>query len=208
MAKVNLRNMSGDQVGDVELNPAVFDVEANVPLMHQAVVAEEANARQGTSDTKTRAEVIGGGAKPYRQKGTGRARQGTIRAVQWAGGGIAFGPTPRSFNKAIPKKMKRGALKSALSARVEDEAVIIVDEIKLDSVSTKQMAAFLDTFEAFGRTLLVMDEISDEIRKSTRNIPGVDLRLSPGVSVRDILNAEKIIMTRAAVEKLEEVFTR
>jgi large subunit ribosomal protein L4 len=200
--------MSGEQLGDVDLNPAVFEVGQNVPLMHQAVVAENANARQGTADTKTRAEVRGGGAKPYRQKGTGRARQGSTRAVQWAGGGIAFGPTPRSYRKAMPKKMRRGALKSALSARLADEVVIVVDEIKLDGISTKQMAAFLDMFEAFGRTLIVMDEVSDEIRKSTRNIPGVDLRLAPGVSVRDILNAETIIMTRAAVTRLEEVFTR
>lgn len=208
MPKVSLRNMSGEQVGDVELRPEVFEVAANVPLMHQAVVAEDANARQGTASTKTRSEVRGGGAKPYRQKGTGRARQGTIRAVQWAGGGVAFGPSPRSYRKSLPKKMRRGALKSALSARLADDAVVILDEIKMDKISTKQMVAFLDTFEAFGRTLVVLEAIPDEIKKSSRNIPGVELRVAPAVSVRDVLNAEKIIMSRAAVEKLQEVFAQ
>ena len=208
MPKVSLRNMSGEQVGDVELRPEVFEVAANVPLMHQAVVAEDANARQGTASTKTRSEVRGGGAKPYRQKGTGRARQGTIRAVQWAGGGVAFGPSPRSYRKSLPKKMRRGALKSALSARLADDAVVILDEIKMDKISTKEMVAFLDTFEAFGRTLVVLEAIPDEIKKSSRNIPGVELRVAPAVSVRDVLNAEKIIMSRAAVEKLQEVFAQ
>ena len=208
MPKVGLRNMSGEEVGDMELAPEVFEVPANVPLMHQAVVAENCNARQGTASTKTRSEVRGGGAKPYRQKGTGRARQGTIRAVHWAGGGVAFGPSPRSYRKSFPKKMRRGALKSALSARLADDAVVIVDEITMDEISTKQMAEFLDTFEAFGRTLVVMDALTHEIKKSARNIPGVELRVAPGVSVRDVLNAEKIIMTRAAVEKLQEVFAQ
>ena len=208
MPKVSLCNMSGERVGDLNLKPEVFEVDPSVPLMHQAVVAENANARQGTSDTKTRAEVRGGGAKPYRQKGTGRARQGTIRAVHWAGGGVAFGPTPRSYRKAMPKKMRRGALKSALSARLDDEAIVVLDEIKMDSISTKQMAAFLDSFEAFGRTLIVLDKMTDEIAKSARNMPGVELRVAPAVSVRDILNAEKIIMTRGAIEKLEEVFAK
>ncbi len=208
MPKVSLCNMSGERVGDLDLKPEVFEVEPSVPLMHQAVVAENANTRQGTADTKTRSEVRGGGAKPYRQKGTGRARQGTIRAVQWAGGGVAFGPTPRSYRKAMPKKMRRGALKSALSARLVDDAIVVLDEIKMDAISTKQMAAFLDAFEAFGRTLVVLDEASNEMTKSARNIPGVELRVAPGVSVRDVLNAEKIIMTRGAVEKIEEVFAK
>ena len=206
MPKISVRNMAGEEVGDLDLKPEVFEVEPNIPLMHQAVVAEEANARQGTASTKTRGEVSGGGRKPYRQKGTGRARQGSIRAPHYTHGGVVFGPHPRSYRPSMPVKMRRGALKSALSARVADGAVVVVDEIKLDKISTKQMAAFLDGLDAYGRTLLVLDSITDEIKKSTRNIPGVELRMSPGISVRDVLNAEKIIMTRAAVERIEEVF--
>lgn len=206
MPKVSLRNMAGEAVGDLELKPEVFGVEANVPLMHQAVVTEETNARQGTASTKTRGEVSGGGRKPWRQKGTGRARQGSIRAPQWTHGGVVFGPSPKSYHKSMPKKMRRAALRSALSARLADEALVVLDELKLDTISTKKMAAILDSVDAGGRTLLILDEITDEIRKSSRNIPDVELRLSPAVSVRDVLNADKIIMTRAAVEKLQEVF--
>ncbi|MGQ9456581.1 MAG: 50S ribosomal protein L4 [Armatimonadota bacterium] len=206
MVRVSMRNMSGETVGEMELRPEVFEVEPNIALMHQAVVTEEANARLGTADTKTRAEVSGGGRKPYRQKGTGRARQGSIRAPHFVHGGVVFGPHPRSYTKRLPKKMRQGAIRSALSAKVAEGAVVVVDEIKLDKISTKAMATFLESVEAYGRTLIVLDNISEEIRLSTRNIPGVELRLSPAVSVREILNAEKIIMTRAAAEKLQEVF--
>jgi len=206
MAKVSLRNMSGQQVGDLELTGALFEAVPNVPLLHQAVVAEQANMRQGTHDTKTRSEVRGGGKKPFRQKGTGRARQGSINAPQYYHGGIAFGPTPRSYHKAFPKKMKRGAIKCAMSCRLADEALVIVDEIKLDKISTRTAVAFLDSVGAYDRALLVLDTMTDEIRKSFRNIPGVELRVAPAISVRDLLNAKTIIMTRAAVEKLREVF--
>ena len=206
MPKIGLRNMSGESVGELDLRGEVFQVAANVPLMHQAVVAEQANARQGTVDTLRRGEVRGGGRKPYRQKGTGRARQGSTRAPHWYHGGVAFGPHQRSFSKSFPKKMRRGAIKSALSARLVDEAIIVLEELKLDKISTKAMAALLNKIEAYGKTLLVLDEITEEIRKSSRNIPGVELRLSPAISVRDILNADKIVMTRGAVEKLQEVF--
>ncbi|MCE5200682.1 MAG: 50S ribosomal protein L4 [Armatimonadota bacterium] len=206
MAKVSLKNMAGEQVGDLDLKAEVFGVELNIPLMHQAVVAEEANMRQGTADTKSRAEVSGGGAKPYRQKGTGRARQGSTRAPHYYHGGVTFGPTPRSYDKALPKKMRRGALRSALSAKVADESVIVVDEIKLDSISTKKMAALLKGLEATGKALVVLDGVTEEILKSSRNIPRLLIRVAPAVSVRDILNADKIVMTRGAVAKLEEVF--
>jgi large subunit ribosomal protein L4 len=206
MPKIGLRNMSGDSVGEVELKGEVFEVAANVPLMHQAVVAELANSRQGTVDTLRRGEVSGGGKKPYRQKGTGRARQGSTRAPHWYHGGVAFGPHPRSYAQALPKKMKRGAVKSALSARLADEAIVVLDEIKLDKISTKMMAGILDSVQAYGKTLLVLEGITEEIRKSSRNIPGVELRVAPAISVRDILNADKIVMTRGAVEKLQEVF--
>ncbi len=206
MPKISLRSMAGEQVGELDLKPEVFEAAPNVPLMHQAVVAEEANARQGNAATKTRGEVRGGGRKPYRQKGTGRARQGSIRAPHYAHGGVVFGPHPRSYRQSLPVKMRRGALRSALSARVADNAVVVVDEIKLEKISTKQMAAFLDSVEPYGRTIVLLDAMTEEIKKSARNIPGVELRVSPAVSVRDVLNAERIIMTRAAVEKLEEVF--
>jgi large subunit ribosomal protein L4 len=206
MPKIGLRNMSGESVGDFELRSEVFEVAANVPLMHQAVVAEQANSRQGTSDTLRRGEVRGGGRKPYRQKGTGRARQGSTRAPHWYHGGVAFGPHPRSYAQSLPKKMRRGAIKSALSAKLADEAIVVVEEIKLDKISTKAMAALLDGLGAYGKTLLVLEGITEEIRKSSRNIPGVELRVAPAISVRDILNADKIVMTRGAVEKLQEVF--
>ena len=154
MPKISLRNMSGEQVGDLDLRSEVFAVEANVPLMHQAVVAENANSRQGTAQTKTRGQVKGGGAKPFRQKGTGRARQGTIRAPHYYHGGVVFGPHPRSYEKALPKKMRRAAVRCALSARVADGDVVVVEEIKLDVISTKKMVAFLESVEAYGKTLL------------------------------------------------------
>lgn len=205
MPKVTLRNMAGEQVGDLELNDNVFGADLNVPLMHQAVVTENANSRLGTADTKTRAEVAGGGAKPFRQKGTGRARQGSIRAPHYYHGGIVFGPAPRSYQKAMPKKMRRAAVKSALSARLADDDFVFVDEIKMDAISTKNMAAVLNNLEVDGRTLMVMESISNEVMKSARNIPGVEMRISPAIGVRDILNADKIVMTRGAVEKLEEI---
>lgn len=205
MPKIGLRNMSGDSAGEMELAGGVFEAAANVSLMHQAVVAEMANQRLGTADTLKRGEVSGGGKKPYRQKGTGRARQGSTRAPHWYHGGVAFGPHPRSYAKSMPRKMRRAAVKSALSARLADEAIVVLDEIKLEKISTKAMAGFLNGVGAYGKTLLVVDELTEVVSKSARNIPGVELRISPAISVRDILNAEKIIMTRGAVEKLQEV---
>lgn len=206
MPKVSVHKMTGESAGKISLADEVFQAAPNVALMHQAVVAEQANARLGTADTKTRGEVRGGGRKPYRQKGTGRARQGSIRAPHYAHGGVVFGPHPRSYAQSLPKKMRRGAIKSALSARLADGAIVLLEELKLDKVSTKTMAGILDGLEAFGRTLVVLDEITDEIRLSSRNIPGVALRVAPAISVRDVLNADKIVMTKAAAKKLEEVY--
>jgi large subunit ribosomal protein L4 len=206
MAKVSLRNMAGEQVGKLELKGVLFEAAPNVALMHQAVVAEEANNRQGTSDTKTRAEVRGGGRKPFRQKGTGRARQGTINAPQYYHGGIVFGPTPRSYNKALPKKMRRGAFMSAMSCRLADEAIVVVDDLKMDKISTKSAAAFLAGVGAKGKSLIVVGAMTDEILKSFRNIPGVELRVAPALSVRDLLNVNYVVMTKAAVKKLQEVY--
>lgn len=205
MAKLTLQNMSGDKVGDVELKSSIFEVEANIYLMHQVVVAEEANSRQGTSDTKTRAEVSGGGRKPFRQKGTGRARQGSIRAPHQRHGGVAFGPNPRSYSKATPKKMRRGALASALSSRLTDGDLIVVDSINMDSVSTKNMIAFVKKVADSDKVLLIIDTLTKEVLLSSRNVPGLELRTSPAFSVRDVLNAEKIIITQGAITKIEEV---
>ncbi len=206
MPKISLRNMSGESVGEIELRSDIFEVAANVPLMHQAVVTEQANKRLGTANTLTRDEVSGGGKKPYRQKGTGRARQGSTRAPHWTHGGVVFGPHPRSYAKAFPKKMRRGAIKSALSARLVDEDIIVIDELNLDKISTKTMAGILDGLGAGGKTLLVVETLTDVVKKSARNIPGVELRVSPAISVRDILNADKVVMTRGAIERLQEVF--
>lgn len=206
MPKIGVHNMAGEQVGELDLAAAVFEVAPNVPLMHQAVTAEQANARVGTASTKTRGDVSGGGAKPYRQKGTGRARQGSIRAPHYTHGGVVFGPHPRDYSQSLPKKMRRGALRSALSARFADGAIVVVDQISLEKISTREMAAFLDRLEAYGKTVIVTEALTDELRKSSRNIPGVSLRVAPGVSVRDVLDADKIIMTQAAAEKLQEVF--
>jgi large subunit ribosomal protein L4 len=208
MAKLTIQNMSGEKVGDVELRTSVFEIEANIPLMHQMVVAEEANSRQGNADTKNRSEVSGGGKKPFRQKGTGRARQGSIRAPHQRHGGVAFGPTPRSYTKAAPKKMRRAAMASALSSRIADGDMIIVDSIKMDTVSTKNMVAFLKKIADAAKVLIIVDELSREVYLSARNIQGLELRTAPAFSVRDILNAEKIIMSQGAVNKIEEVLAK
>ena len=205
MPKVSLCNMEGQSAGEVELLSQVFEAEANVPLMHQAVVAEEANMRQGNAATKTRTDVSGGGAKPFRQKGTGRARQGSIRAPHCYHGGVVFGPHPHGFAKDMPKRMRQAAVRSALSAQFADGLVSVVDDIKLDKISTKDFAAFLKKMGDAKRILVVVDKVDDILWKSSRNVPNVELRVSPSVSVRDIIVAKKIIMTAAAVKRLEEV---
>ena len=208
MPKVVVRNTSGGEVGDIDLAAEVFEVEANIPLMHQAVVAEEANGRQGTADTKTRSEIQGGGRKPYRQKGTGRARQGSTRAPHMYHGGVVFGPHPRSYGKDMPRKMRRGAVRSALSARLADGDLVVVDELVVSEISTKALVAQFAAMGISGKTLLVVDEVSEALSLSARNIPWLEIRQSPSVSVRDLLLVEKVVMNRAAVEKLQEVLTR
>ncbi|MDO8683599.1 MAG: 50S ribosomal protein L4 [Armatimonadota bacterium] len=208
MPTITVRDSQGSSVGKLKLNPSVFEVKANIGLMHQAVVAEETNNRQGTSDTKTRAEVAGGGRKPWRQKGTGRARQGTRSAPQWTHGGIVFGPHPRDFQKNMPKKMRRAALKSALSAKLADGEIMVVDSIAMEEISCKQFVAMLDRLEATGRILVVLDEQNEIISKSARNIPGLSIRVAPNFSVRDVLNCDKLLIIKGAVKKLEEVFSK
>lgn len=206
MPKVAVCDMTGKKVGDIELSERVFASEPNIGLMHQAVVCEQANARQGTHDVKTRSEVKGGGAKPYRQKGTGRARQGTIRAPHYYHGGVVFGPTPRSYSKALPKKMRRAALRSALSSRVTDGDIIVVDNLSMDEISTKKMVGVLKSIGCEKKAVVITDESTKELKLSSRNIQGVNLREAPAFSVRDVLNADKVVMTKGAVAKVEEVF--
>ena len=204
MPKVAVFNMEGRQVGDVELNDAIFGVEVNQDLMHKVVLSQLANARQGTVATKTRGLVRGGGRKPWRQKGTGRARQGSTRSPQWVGGGVVFGPTPRDFSYRLPKKARRAALKSALSAKVAAGNIVILDQLQVDEPKTKVMASMLKALDV-QKPLLVTAEWDTNVELSARNIPGAVVAKSIGLNVYDILNSQKVIMTRDAVNKLEEV---
>ncbi|MDK2799007.1 MAG: large subunit ribosomal protein [Clostridiales bacterium] len=206
MPKVALYDMSGKQVGDIELNDDIFGAEVNKTVLHQVVVNYLANQRQGTQSTKTRAEVRGGGAKPWRQKGTGRARQGSIRSPQWVKGGVALGPKPRSYKYSLNKKVKRLALKSALSSKVLDNEILVLDSLKLENIKTKEMVKVLDNLKVDSKALIVLPEKDETLIKSTRNIPGVTTTLVNTLNVYDILNHDKFIVTKDAVEKIEEVY--
>ena len=208
MPTVTLKSKSGENVGTVDLNQTVFGLEPNIPLMHQAVIEELANLRSGTADTKTRGEVAGGGKKPYRQKGTGRARQGSIRAPHWPGGGVVWGPHPRSYEQRMPRKMRRLALRSALSAKLADGELIMVDELAVNEVSTKKFAEMLNNLDAVGKVLIATTDITEELYLSVRNIPGVILRESPALSVAEVIDSDKIVMTKAAAQVLEEAFSK
>lgn len=205
MLTLDLFNKEGQKVGDVELNENIFGVEINTDAMHQVVVAQLANKRQGTKAAKTRAEVRGGGIKPWRQKGTGRARQGSIRSPQWIHGGIVFAPKPRDFRVSVPKSMRRVAFKSALSAKVDANEMIVIDSLEFDSPKTKAMLAVLKAFDA-KKTLVVVAESNENVYKSTRNIPGVQVSPVNNLNVYDILKYEKFIVTKDAVSKIEEVY--
>lgn len=204
MPKVALYNMNGQQVGDIELPESVFGVEVKSEVMHQVVKMQLANKRQGTQSSLTRGEVSGGGIKPWRQKGTGRARQGSIRAPQWIHGGVVFAPKPRDYSYTLPKKVKRLAMKSALSSKVVDNAVIVLDELKLDAPKTKIVADMLKSFEV-KKALIVVPEKDEAAYKSARNIEGVAILPVNNLNVYDILKYEKFIITRDAVSKVEEV---
>jgi large subunit ribosomal protein L4 len=197
-------NVKGEKVGDLSLADSIFATEINESLMHDAVVAYLASGRRGTHDTKTRGEVSGGGRKPWRQKGTGRARQGSIRAPQWPGGGTVFGPTPREYGYKLPKKMRRLALKSALSAKVAADELLVLDELKLSEAKTKEMAAVLATLQS-EEALIVTSVQDDTVLLASRNLPGVKAAVADGLNVYDILNHQRLIMTRDAVAKVEEV---
>ena len=206
MANVKVFNMAGQEVGTMELSDVIFGADINGAVLHAAVRAYLLNQRQGTQSTLTRTEVSGGGRKPWRQKGTGHARQGSIRAPQWTHGGIALGPKPRSYNYVLPKKMRRLALKSALSSKVADGALLVLDELKLDEIKTKTVAAMLTALKADRKVLLVLPEKSDVAVKSARNIPGVKTALVNTINTYDILNADKLIVVKDAVAKIEEVY--
>lgn len=206
MPKVPVYNMEGSQVGEIELNEAIFGTEVNEPLLHQAVVAYEANKRQGTVSTKTRTEVRGGGRKPWRQKGTGRARHGSTRSPIWVGGGVTFGPKPRDYRQALPKKARRAALRSALSAKVGAGDIIVLESLSLSEVKTKQVAQVLERLNATGTALIVTDQRNRNVELSTRNIPGVALRTADGINAYEVLKHSKLVITKDGVAKVEEVF--
>ncbi len=205
MAKVSVYNMDGKEVGDIELNDAVFGVEVNEHLVHMAVVQQLANNRQGTQKAKTRSEVRGGGRKPWRQKGTGHARQGSIRAPQWTGGGVVFAPVPRDYSFKMNKKEKRLALKSALSSKVTDNNIIVVDELKMDEIKTKNFAKVMDNLKV-EKALVVLDDDSKNVVASAKNIPTVKTASTETINVYDILKYNTLVLTKDAVDKIQEVY--
>lgn len=206
MPKLDVFNMKGQKVGDIQLDDAIFAIDPNAVAMHTAVVNTLANARQGTQSTKTKHEVRGGGKKPWRQKGTGRARQGSIRSAQWVGGGIVLGPKPRSYSYTIPKKVKRLALKSALSSKVLENNIIVLDELKLAAIKTKEMAGVLNNLKVDSSALIVLPAVDETIVKSARNIENVKTASINTISTYDILKYKKFIVTKDAVAKIEEVY--
>ncbi len=205
MANVSVYNMKGETVGTLELNDAVFGVEVNEHLVHMAVVAQLANKRQGTQSAKTRAEVSGGGKKPWRQKGTGHARQGSTRAPQWTGGGIVFAPKPRDYTIKLNKKEKRLALKSALTSRVNEGKFIVVDQIAMDEIKTKNFKTMLDALNV-NKALVVLDSNDQNVVRSARNIENVKTALTNTINVYDILKYNTVVTTKAAVETIVEVY--
>lgn len=205
MSKVSVYNMKGSEVGEIELNDAVFGVEVNEHLVNLAVVSQLANKRQGTQSAKTRSEVSGGGKKPWKQKGTGHARQGSTRSPQWTGGGIVFAPKPRDYSIKLNKKEKQLALKSALTSRVQENKFIVVDEIKLDSIKTKNFAEALNSLNV-KKALVVLNENDQNVVLSAKNIPTVKTALTNTINVFDILKYDTIVIDKAAVATIEEVY--
>ncbi|MFT9598446.1 50S ribosomal protein L4 [Mesobacillus sp.] len=205
MPKVALFNQAGSQVGDIELNDSVFGIEPNNHVMFEAVVMQRASLRQGTHKTKIRSEVAGGGRKPWKQKGTGRARQGSIRSPQWRGGGTVFGPVPRSYSYKLPKKVRRLAIKSALSSKVQSENILVLESLAFEAPKTKEFKTVLSGLSVNKKVLIVTAGLEENVALSARNIPGVTVVTADGINVLDVLNHDKLIMTKAAVEKVEEV---
>ncbi len=205
MANVSVYNMEGKEVGKMDLNDAVFGVEINEHLVHMAVVQNLANKRQGTQKAKTRSEVSGGGRKPWRQKGTGHARQGSTRSPQWKGGGVVFAPTPRDYSFKLNKKEKRAALKSVLTSRVQDNKLIVLDELKLDAIKTKEFKKVMDNLKV-GKAMVVIDGQDENVILSARNLPTVNTAVVENINVYDILKGDTLVLTKDAVAKIEEVF--
>ena len=205
MANVTVYNMEGKEVGTIELNDAVFGVEINEHLVHMAVVNQLANNRQGTQKAKTRSEVSGGGRKPWRQKGTGHARQGSTRAPQWTGGGMVFAPVPRDYTIRLNKKEKRAALKSVLTSKVQENKFIVVDELKFDEIKTKTMKNVLANLKA-DKALVILNDNDQNVVLSARNIEGVQTALTNTINVFDLLKHNTVVVTKAAVETIEEVY--
>ncbi|MBI0581009.1 50S ribosomal protein L4 [Neobacillus cucumis] len=205
MPKVALLNQTGSQVGEIELNESVFGIEVNQHVLFEAIVMQRASLRQGTHKVKGRSEVRGGGRKPWRQKGTGRARQGSIRSPQWRGGGTVFGPTPRSYSYKLPKKVRRLAIKSALSSKVVEENILVLENLIFDAPKTKEFKSVLGGLSVEKKALIVTADLDENVALSARNIPGVTVVTADGINVLDVVNHDKLIMTKAAVEKVEEV---
>lgn len=205
MPKVPVFNMEGEQVGEIELNDAIFGAEVNEPLVHQVVVMQLANRRAGTHKVKTRGEVAGGGRKPWRQKGTGRARHGSIRSPIWRHGGTVFGPVPRDYGFSMPKQARRKALISALSAKVGAGELVVVDDLRLAEAKTRAMASVLEKLDAQRSALIVTAERDENVQRSSRNLPGVDSVVAQGLNVYDVVSHDKLVMTKSAVTKVEEV---
>jgi large subunit ribosomal protein L4 len=205
MPKVALFNQAGAQVGEIELNDNVFGIEPNRAVLADAVIMQQASLRAGTHDVKSRSEVSGGGRKPWKQKGTGRARQGSIRAVQWVGGGRAFGPTPRSYAYKLPKKVRRLAIKSALSSKVQNNEIVVLDGLTFEAPKTKDMVKVLDNLNVKGKALIVTGDYDTTVALSARNIPGVKFVAADGINVIDVLHHDNLVITQDAVAKVEEV---
>ena len=205
MATANLVDQTGTTTGSVDLDPEIFETTPNGPLMHQALVRQQANARQGTHDTKTRTEVRGGGRKPYKQKGTGRARQGSIRAPQYAGGGAVFGPHPRSYAQDMPRKQRRLALRSALAVKAQEAQLVVLEGFELETPQTKAVVELLRGVDAGRRVLLVLGSHNEVLERSARNIAEVQVLLASNLNVRDLLIADTVLMTRDALDHVTEV---
>ncbi|HHX67065.1 MAG: 50S ribosomal protein L4 [Miniphocaeibacter sp.] len=206
MPNVTVYNQLGESVGEIELNDAIFGVEVNEHVVYEVVKNQLANKRQGTQSAKTRAEVRGGGRKPWRQKGTGRARQGSTRSPQWTGGGVIFAPKPRDYSYKTPKKIKRLAMKSILTSKVNDEEIIVLDKLSFDNISTKVAKKVLEDVKAAKKALIVVDNKDDVVYKSFRNLAGVEVAEAKNINVYDVIKHDSLVVTQDAVKKIEEVF--
>jgi large subunit ribosomal protein L4 len=206
MPKLDVLNVSGEKIGDIDLNPGIFGIEVNEYVLHDVVKNYLANQRQGTQSAKTRSEVRGGGKKPFRQKGTGRARQGTTRAPHYVGGGVAFAPKPRDYSYKLPKRIKRLALFSALSAKVAAGEVIVLDDLAMEAPKTKDMVKILSNINAGKKSLIVLPQVDENVLRSSNNIPGVETTFVGQINVYDILNHNNFVITKKALETIEEVY--